>query len=85
MPHGDGEVGAEEQVQLPELDLLALVEVPRRLEDDEQRVAVALELGPLVRLDRVLDRELRQVVQLGQLAEFLRLRAACAAKGLGCD
>ena len=73
VPHGDREVRAEEQVQLAELDLLGRVEVPRGLEDDEQRVAVPLELRPLVGLDRVLDGELGQVVQLGQLTELLRL------------
>ena len=73
VPHGDGEVPAEEQVQLAELHLLGRVEVARGLEDDEQRAAVALELRPLVGLDRVLDRQLGQVVLLGQLPELGRL------------
>jgi hypothetical protein len=42
-------------VQLAELHLLGRVEVPGRLEDDEQRRPVALELRPLVGLDGVLD------------------------------
>jgi hypothetical protein len=73
VPHGDGEVRAEEQVQLAELDLLGRVLVPRRLEDDEQRAPVPLELRPLVGLDGVLDRELGQVEQLGELTQLLRL------------
>ena len=68
-------------MQLAELDLLDLVQVPGGLEDDEQRVAVPLELRPLVRLDRVLDGELGQVEQLGQLTELLRLRPVEAQPG----
>ena len=60
-------------MQLAELHLLPGVEVPGRLEHDEQRVAVALELGPLVGVDGVLDGELGQVVQLGQLTHLARL------------
>ncbi len=61
MPDGDAEVRPNEQVQLAELDLLDVVEIASRAQDDEQGVAVALELGPLVRLHGVLDRELVQV------------------------
>jgi hypothetical protein len=35
-------------VDLAELDLLRLVEVARRAQDDEERVAVPLQLGALV-------------------------------------
>ena len=73
VPHGDREAGAEEQVQLPELHLLGRVEVPGSLEDDEQGVPVALELRPLVRGDRVLDRQFGQVEQLGELAQLAGL------------
>jgi hypothetical protein len=52
---GDDEVGADEQVQLPELDLLGLVEVPRRAQVDEEDVAVAFELRALMSLQGVLD------------------------------
>ena len=58
MAHGDDEVGADEQLDLSELDHLLGLGVARRLEHDEQHVVVDLELGPLVRRDRVLDREL---------------------------
>jgi len=71
VPHGDGEVGSEEQVQLAELDLLQLVDVARGLEDDEQRVAVPLELRPLVGLDGVLDGQLMQVELMGHRGELL--------------
>ena len=55
--HGEDEGRADEDVDLAELDLLGLVEVPRRAKDDEQRVVVALELRSLVREDCVLDGE----------------------------
>ena len=61
VPDGEDEVIADEHVQLREVDLLAPVVVPRRAQHDEQRLAVPLELGPLMRLHRVLDRELVQV------------------------
>jgi hypothetical protein len=74
VPDGDRELRAEEEVQLAELDLLQFVDVAGGLEDDEEGVAVALELRPLVGLDRVLDRQLGEVVLLGQLAQLRRLR-----------
>ena len=64
---------ADEDVDLAELDLLDVVEVARRAQDDEQRVAVALELGSLVGDDRVLDRQLVQAELLGDV-EQQRLR-----------
>ena len=60
MAHGDDEVRPDEEVHLAELDLLGLVEVARRPQHDEERLPVALELGPLVG-DRVLDGELVEV------------------------
>ena len=68
--HGQHEVRAEEDVDLAELDLLHVVEVGRGAEHDEQRVAVALELRPLVRDDRVLDGELVQPELLGDRHEL---------------
>lgn len=53
---GDGGVWADEQVQLTELDFLALVEVQRRAQDDEEHVAAALELGALVDAQGILGR-----------------------------
>ncbi len=55
----------DEQVHLAELDLLDVVEVARCPEHDEQGLAVALELGPLVGDDRVLDGQLVQPELLG--------------------
>ena len=52
---------AEEDQDLAELDDLLLVDVARGLEHDEDRVAVEVELGPLVCVDRVLDGELVEV------------------------
>ena len=54
MPDRHHEVRAGEYVQLAELDLLGLVEVAGRPQHGEQGVAVALQLGALVRRDRVL-------------------------------
>ena len=55
VPDADDEVAAHEQVDLAGLDGVVLVDVPERLEDQEQPVVVALELGPLVGLEGVLD------------------------------
>ena len=71
--HGEDEVGADEDVHLAELDLLGVVEVARRAQDDEQRVAVALELRTLVGDDRVLDGELVQLECLGQCRDLVLL------------
>jgi hypothetical protein len=62
------EVRAHEDVDLAELDLLVGIQVRRRPEHHEQRVAVALQLRALVGDDGVLDRDLMQ-------AELLRDRA----------
>ena len=63
--HGDDELRADEDRDLPKQDRLGLVHVASRPQDDEERVAIALELRALMRLDRVLDRELVQV-ELGR-------------------
>ena len=61
VPYGHHEVGADEHHDLAGGDDLAgggqlvVVEVGDGLEHHEQRVAVALDLGPLMGLDRVLD------------------------------
>ena len=52
--------GADEQVRLAALDPPLLIVPARRAQDQEETVAVLLELGTLVRLVGVLD---RQVVQ----------------------
>ena len=72
MADGDHEVPADEDVDLAELDLLDVVEVAGRPQDDEQRVAVAFELRPLVGDDRVLDRQLVQVELPRHRGELLR-------------
>ena len=56
----DHVAGAEEEVDLAEVDLLALVVVVRGLEDDEVGAVVVLELRPLMLEVGVLDRELVQ-------------------------
>ena len=71
---GDHEVGTDEHVDLAELDLLGLVEVARRAQHDEQRVAVALQLGPLVGDDGVLDGELVELELGGQRGDLVLFR-----------
>ena len=60
VPDGHDEVRADEHVDLAGLDGVLGVDVPERLEHQEQRVLVALQLGPLVGVDRVLDGEVVQ-------------------------
>ena len=52
VPDGHDEVGADEHVDLAGLDRVLGVDVPERLEDEEQAVVVALELRALVRRAR---------------------------------
>jgi hypothetical protein len=57
---------------LAELDLV--LDQLRRVHHDEQRLAVDLELGPLMRLERILDREIMQAEALLHLAEDVLAR-----------
>ena len=61
---GQNEVRTTEDVQLAEFDPLGLVAVPRSTQHHEQCLAVALELGALVRDDRILDRQFVEVEML---------------------
>ncbi len=76
MPHGDHEVPPGEHHQLAGLHHLAggrelvVLHVADGLEDGEQHVVVALDLGPLVRVHRVLDRERVQAEALGDPLEL---------------
>ncbi|GGT21971.1 hypothetical protein GCM10010254_48210 [Streptomyces chromofuscus] len=72
MADRDHEVGADEDVQLAEVDLLWCVEVAGRPQDDEEGLAVAFQLRPLVRLHRVLDGQRVQAELLGQGEQFAR-------------
>ena len=72
MPDGEHEVGADEHVDLAEVDLLDVVEVAGGAQHHEQGVAVAFQLGPLVGDDRVLDGQLVQPELLGH-GQQLRL------------
>src|SRR5918998_2762000 len=53
--HAHYEVFSHKEVDFAELDPLLLVQVAGRLEHEEERLPVALQLGPLVGLRRVLD------------------------------
>ena len=55
--HGDDEVRADEHQHLADLDQLVVVHVARGLQHQEQRVAVHLQLGSLVGVHGVLDRQ----------------------------
>jgi hypothetical protein len=68
--HGDDEVLAREEVDLAGLDGVLGVDVPEGLEGEEQAVGVALELGSLVGLERVLDRQRVQPERLRHLTEL---------------
>ena len=58
VPDDDRESLADEDLDLTELDHLDRVDVASRLQHHEQRLAVHLELRPLVCVDRILDGEL---------------------------
>ena len=66
----DEEAVADEHLDLAELDLLHVVEVAGRLEHQEDRLVVELQLGHLVGLEGVFDRqrmELEGGADLGEL------------------
>ena len=65
------EVLPHEDVDLPELDLLRGIQVPGWPQDDEQGLAVALQLWPLVRLQGVFDGQLVEFELLGDGGELL--------------
>ena len=75
VPDGDDELVADEQADLAGLDGVLLVDVPERLQHDEQRVGVALHLGPLMGGEGVLDGERVQVVEVGDRLELVAGRA----------
>ena len=56
--HRDDEVRTDEDRDLTEQDSLGLVDIAGRSQNQEERFAVALELGALMCLDGVLDSEL---------------------------
>ena len=63
-------VAPGEEEQLAELDLLPVVDVPRRRHDGEQAVAVALDLRAVVLVAGIGDRQLRQVEGVTRRVEF---------------
>ena len=81
VPDGDRELGPEEQVQLAELDHLDGVDVAGGAQHDEGGVAVALQLGPLVLVDGVLDGQLVQVELVGDGVDLVASGAQHADPG----
>src|SRR5215210_5887331 len=79
--HGNHEVVSHEDMDFTELDPLLLIQVTGRLENDEENPAVALQLGPLVGLRRVLDRQPVQVELVCDGREFLFRRFVEADPG----
>ena len=71
VPHGDDEALADEDLDLSEADRLLLVDPACRLQDHEEGVAVELQLRALMRLDRILDRELVEVELAAHRVELL--------------
>src|SRR5215216_8073559 len=69
--HAHYEVFSHKEVDFAELDPLLLVQVAGRLEHDKERIPVALQLGPLVGVRRILDRQPVQAELLGDGGEFL--------------
>src|SRR5215210_8540760 len=69
--HAHYEVFSHKEVDFAELDPLLLVQVTGRLEHDEERIPVALQLGPLVGVRRILDRQPVQAELLGDGRELL--------------
>ncbi len=57
MTDGHDEVRTDEDVHLSELDLLDVIQVAGGAQHDEQRVAVAIQLRPLMTQERVLRSE----------------------------
>lgn len=72
---GDHELRSREDVDLAELDGLRLIDIARGPKHEEQALAVALQLGTLVRLHGVLDGERVQIKLARDLVELLRVRA----------
>jgi hypothetical protein len=72
--HGNHEVFSHEDVDFAELDPLLLVQVTGGLEHDEEGLPVALQLGPLVSLSCVLDRQPVQAELPGYGRELLLRR-----------
>jgi hypothetical protein len=70
----DHEPWAGEDMHLTELDRLRLIDVAGRVQDAEQRLAVILELGALVRPYGVLDGKLVQRELARDLGELLVCR-----------
>src|SRR3712207_2486639 len=69
--HAHHKVFSHKEVDLAELDPLLLVQVTGRLEHEEERIAVALQLGPLVGVRRILDRQPVQAELPGDGGELL--------------
>ena len=81
----DQELVADEDEDLAEGDLVPVVVPARGLQDEEERIAVDLELRPLMRVDRVLDRQLVQLELAAHGVELLdrRLEEPDPDEGVG--
>ena len=71
VPHRHDEVGVDEEQDLAELDDLYRVDVPGRLGDPEQGLAIGLQLGPLTGVDGVLHRQRVEIEGLTRRFELV--------------
>ena len=74
MPDRDHEVRTGEDVQLAELDLFHVIQIPCRAQHGEQRVPEGFEFGPLVTVEGVLNCELVQAELIRRRFDLARTR-----------
>jgi hypothetical protein len=71
MPDGHHELRSGEDVYLTELLRLGLIDVASRAQNEKKRLAIALELGTLVGMHRILDYERVQIELSRERGELL--------------
>lgn len=59
-------------MELAELDFLLRIDVDGRLEDDEEHLAVAFDLGPLIRMVEIVDEDGVEIPRRGDFCQKLR-------------
>ena len=70
MSQSDDEVGADEHVQFAELDFFFVIEIACGPQHQKQRAVVPLDLGSLMRVDRIFDGQLMQIELVSQRFEL---------------
>jgi hypothetical protein len=72
---------AHEDVDLAKLDLFDVVEVTSGPKHDEQRVVITFDLGPLMRVDRILDGQRMQLELGGEPLDLVLIGSVQADPG----